>query len=114
MTMKSERSRRTWRDPNTTPEITDQQITEANLCPGKKLVHWVQVSAGSGQKNPTTLRISKDMLEISRVTKAGYRPADDALKHLVTSQRHYLEWIWEAGESAIPQVRPSKRLARVY
>jgi hypothetical protein len=38
MSVKSKGSRRTWRDPDDAPEITDKWFAEANLYHGKKLV----------------------------------------------------------------------------
>ncbi len=87
MSVKSKGSRRTWRDPDDAPEITDKWISEADLYRGKKLVRRGR-PAGSGQKTQTTLRISKDVLEFFRATGPGWQTRmDNALKRYVASQR---------------------------
>jgi uncharacterized protein (DUF4415 family) len=87
MSVKSKGSRRTWRDPDDAPEVTDEWIAEADLYRGKKLVRRGR-PAGSGQKTQTTLRISKDVLEYFRATGPGWQTRmDNALKRYVTSQR---------------------------
>ena len=87
MSVKSKGSRRTWRDPDDAPEITDKLIAEADLYRGKKLVRRGR-PAGSGQKTQTTLRISKDVLEFFRATGPGWQTRmDNALKRYVASQR---------------------------
>jgi uncharacterized protein (DUF4415 family) len=87
MTVKSKGSRRTWRDPDDAPEITDKWIAGADLYRGKKLVRRGR-PAGSGQKTQTTLRISKDVLEFFRATGPGWQTRmDEALKRYVASHR---------------------------
>jgi len=87
MTVKSKNSRRTSRNPEDAPEITDKWIAEANLYHGKKLVRRGR-PAGSGQKTQTTLRISKDVLRFFRATGPGWQTRmDNALKRYVASQR---------------------------
>jgi uncharacterized protein (DUF4415 family) len=87
MTVKSKGSRRTWRDPDDAPEITDKWIAGADLYRGKKLVRRGR-PAGSGRKTQTTLRISKDVLEFFRATGPGWQTRmDNALKRYVASQR---------------------------
>jgi uncharacterized protein (DUF4415 family) len=87
MTVKSKDSRRTWRDPDDAPEITDKWIAGADLYRGKKLVRRGR-PAGSGRKTQTTLRISKDVLEFFRATGPGWQTRmDNALKRYVASQR---------------------------
>lgn len=87
MSVKSKGSRRTWRDPDDAPEITDKWIAEADLYRGKKLVRRGR-PAGSGQKTQTTLRISKEVLEFFRSTGRGWQTRmDEALKRYVASQR---------------------------
>lgn len=87
MSVKSKGSRRTWRDPDDAPEITDKWIAEADLYRGKKLVRRGR-PAGSGQKTQTTLRISKDVLEFFRATGPGWQTRmDNALRRYVASQR---------------------------
>ena len=87
MSVKSKGSRRTWRDPDDAPEITDKLIAEADLYRGKKLVRRGR-PAGSGQKTQTTLRISKDVLEFFRATGPGWQTRmDNALKQYVAAQR---------------------------
>jgi len=87
MTVKSKSSRRTSRDPEDAPEITDKWIAEANLYHGKKLVRRGR-PAGSGQKTQTTLRISMEVLGFFRATGPGWQTRmDNALKRYVASQR---------------------------
>ena len=87
MRVKSKGSRRTWRDPDDAPEITDKLIAEADLYRGKKLVRRGR-PAGSGQKTQTTLRISKDVLEFFRATGPGWQTRmNNALKQYVAAQR---------------------------
>ncbi len=87
MSVKSKGSRRTWRDPDDAPEITDKLIAEADLYRGKKLVRRGR-PAGSGQKTQTTLRISKDVLEFFRATGPGWQTRmNNALKQYVAAQR---------------------------
>lgn len=87
MSVKSKGSRRTWRDPDDAPEITEKWIAEADLYRGKKLVRRGR-PAGTGQKTQTTLRISKEVLEFFRATGPGWQTRmDNALKRYVASQR---------------------------
>ena len=87
MSVKSKGSRRTWRDPDDAPEITDKWIAEADLYRGKKLVRRGR-PVGSGQKTQTTLRISKEVLAFFRATGPGWQTRiDNALKRYVVSQR---------------------------
>ena len=87
MSVKSKGSRRTWRDPDDAPEITDKWIAEADLYRGKKLVRRGR-PVGSGQKTQTTLRISKNVLEFFRATGPGWQTRmDNALKRYVAAQR---------------------------
>ena len=87
MSVKSKGSRRTWRDPDDAPEITDKLIAEADLYRGKKLVRRGR-PAGSGQKTQTTLRISKDVLEFFHATGPGWQTRmNNALKQYVAAQR---------------------------
>jgi uncharacterized protein (DUF4415 family) len=87
MTVKSKSSRRTSRDSEDAPEITDKWIAEANLYHGKKLMRRGR-PAGSGQKTQTTLRISKEVLGFFRATGPGWQTRmDNALKRYVASQR---------------------------
>ena len=104
MTVKSKSSRRTWRDPDDAPQITDKWIAEANLYHGKKLVRRGR-PAGSGQKTQTTVRISKDVLEFFRATGPGWQTRlDNALKRYVASQRRRGEHaVTAAGPRSLPR-----------
>ena len=87
MSVKSKGSRRTWRDRDDAPAITDKWIAEADLYHGKKLIRRGR-PIGSGQKAQTTLRISKDVLEFFRATGPGWQTRmDNALKRYVAAQR---------------------------
>ncbi len=54
--LESNGSRRTWRDPDDAPKITDQWIAEANLYHGKKLV----TSARDGLTNSGLEDLDRD------------------------------------------------------
>ena len=87
MSVKSKVSRRTWRDPDDAPKITDKWIAEADRYRGPTLVRRGR-PAGSGKKTQTTLRISKDVLEFFRGTGPGWQTRmDNALKRYVAAQR---------------------------
>ena len=87
MSVKSKGSRRTWRDRDDAPEITDKWIAEADPYHGKKLIRRGR-PIGSGQKAQTTLRTSKDVLEFFRATGPRWQTRmDDALKRYVAAQR---------------------------
>ena len=87
MSVKSKGARRTRRDPDDAPQVTEPWIAAANLYRGKNLVRRGR-PAGSGRKAQTTLRISKHVLEFFRATGPGWQTRmDNALKRYVASQR---------------------------
>ena len=86
MGVKSKGSRRTWRDRDDAPQITDKPIAEADLYRGTKLIRRDRPK-GSGQKAQTTLRISKDALEFRATGPGRQTRMDNTLKRYVAAQR---------------------------
>ena len=85
--MKSKGSRRTCRDPDDAPGITDKCIAEASLYCGTKIIRRGR-PVRSGQKTQTALRILKDVLEIFDGTAPGRQTRmDNALKRYMATQR---------------------------
>jgi uncharacterized protein (DUF4415 family) len=84
---KSKGSRRTWRDSDDAPEITNRWIAGADLNRGKKLVRRGR-PPGTGKKTQTTVRISKEVLAFFRSTGPGWQTRmDEALKQFVAAHR---------------------------
>lgn len=82
MNVKSKNSRRTWRDADDAPQITNEWIAGADLYRGKKLVRRGR-PPGTAQKTQTTVRISNDVLAYFRASGAGWQTRmDDALKSM--------------------------------
>jgi uncharacterized protein (DUF4415 family) len=87
MPEKSKSLRRSSRDPDDAPEITDQWIAGADLYNGKKLVRRGR-PAGTAKKTQTTVRISNEVLDFFRASGQGWQTRmDQALKKYVASQR---------------------------
>jgi uncharacterized protein (DUF4415 family) len=87
MNVKSKDSRRTWRDPDDAPEITDRWVAEADLYRGKKLVRRGR-PAGTAKKTQTTVRISNDVLAFFRASGRGWQTRlDEALKKYVAARQ---------------------------
>jgi len=87
MSGKSKGSRRTWRDRDDAPEITERWVAEANLYRGKRLVRRGR-PAGTSKKTQTTMRISNEVLRYFRATGRGWQTRmDEALKQYVAAQR---------------------------
>jgi len=87
MSGKSKGSRRTWRDRDDAPEITQRWVAEANLYRGKRLVRRGR-PAGTSKKTQTTMRISNEVLRYFRATGRGWQTRmDEALKQYVAAQR---------------------------
>jgi uncharacterized protein (DUF4415 family) len=87
MPRKSKSLRRSSRDPDDAPEITDQWIAGADLYNGKKLVRRGR-PAGTAKKTQTTVRISNEVLDFFRASGQGWQTRmDQALKKYVASQR---------------------------
>jgi uncharacterized protein (DUF4415 family) len=83
MSGKSKGSRRTWRDPDDAPEITEEWIAGANLYQGKRLVRRGRPPA-EVRKVSTTLRLSPEVLEHFRASGPGWQTRiDQALKRVV-------------------------------
>ena len=105
MSVKSKVSRRTWRDPDDAPKITDKWIAEADRYRGKKLLRRGR-PAGSGRKTQTTLRISKDIPEFFRSSGPGGR-----LAWIVRRAMAALEKI-ETAIEAYPRTGQARRLVK--
>jgi uncharacterized protein (DUF4415 family) len=87
MSGKSKGSRRTWREPEDAPEITENWIAEADLYRGKRIVRRGR-PAGTSKKTQTTVRISNDVLKFFRATGPGWQTRmDEALKQYVAARR---------------------------
>ena len=87
MSWKSRGSRRTWRDPEDAPEITEKWIAEADLYRGKRVVRRGR-PAGTSKKTQTTVRISNDVLKFFRATGPGWQTRmDEALKQYVAARQ---------------------------
>lgn len=87
MSGKPKGSRRTSRDSEDAPEITEKWIAEADLYRGKRLVRRGR-PAGTSKKTQTTVRISNDVLEFFRATGPGWQTRmDEALKQYVAARR---------------------------
>jgi uncharacterized protein (DUF4415 family) len=87
MNVKSKDSRRTWRDPDDAPEITDRWVAKADLYRGKKLVRRGR-PAGTAKKTQTTVRISNDVLAFFRASGRGWQTRlDEALKKYVAARQ---------------------------
>lgn len=87
MSGKSKGSRRTWRDPEDAPEITENWVAEADLYRGKRIVRRGR-PAGTSKKTQTTVRISNDVLEFFRETGPGWQTRmDEALQQYVAARR---------------------------
>lgn len=87
MTVKSKRSRRTWRDPDDAPKVTAEWAAGADVYEGKRLVRRGR-PPGSGQKTQTTVRISNEVLAFFRATGSGWQTRmDAALKKFVAARQ---------------------------
>jgi uncharacterized protein (DUF4415 family) len=83
MNAKSIGSRRTWRDPDDAPEITQEWIDRANVYHGKKLVRRGRPPA-EVRKVSTTLRLSPEVIEHFRAGGPGWQTRiDEVLKRFV-------------------------------
>ena len=84
--MKSKSSRRSSRDPEDAPEITDEWVASADLYRGKKLVRRGR-PAGTAKKTQTTVRISNNVLTYFRASGPGWQTRmDEALKKYVAAR----------------------------
>lgn len=84
---KSKGSRRTWRDLDDAPEITDQWVADADVYSGKKLVRRGR-PAGTAKKTQTTVRISNEVLKFFRASGPGWQTRmDEALRKYVAARR---------------------------
>jgi uncharacterized protein (DUF4415 family) len=87
MNVQAKRSRRTWRDPDDAPEVTDEWIAGADVYDGKKLVRRGR-PAGTAKKSQTTVRISNEVLAFFRASGRGWQTRmDAALKKYVAARQ---------------------------
>jgi uncharacterized protein (DUF4415 family) len=83
MNAKSKGSRRTSRDRDDAPELTQEWIDRANVYHGKKLVRRGRPPA-EVRKVSTTLRLSPEVIEHFRAGGPGWQTRiDEALKRVV-------------------------------
>jgi uncharacterized protein (DUF4415 family) len=87
MNVKLKRSRRTWRDPDDAPQLSDEWAASANLYHGKKLVRRGR-PVGSAKKTQTTVRITNEVLAFFRASGRGWQTRmDEALKKYVAARQ---------------------------
>src|SRR5580700_1219026 len=60
-------------DPDTAPELTDEQLAEAEVYEGDRFVRRVGRPKGSGTKELVTLRIDRDVLDRFRADGPGWQ-----------------------------------------
>jgi uncharacterized protein (DUF4415 family) len=60
-------------DPDTAPELTDDQLDEAELFEGNRFVRRVGRPKGSGTKESVTLRLDRELLDHFRATGPGWQ-----------------------------------------
>jgi len=88
MSGKAKGSRRSWRDPEDAPEISERWIAGADLYRGKKLVRRGR-PAGTAKKTQTTVRISNEVLRFFRASGRGWQTRmDEALKKYIAARQH--------------------------
>jgi uncharacterized protein (DUF4415 family) len=84
--VKLKSSRRSLRNSDDAPEITDAWVASADLYHGKKLVRRGR-PAGTAKKTQTTVRISNDVLAFFRASGRGWQTRmDEALKKYVAAR----------------------------
>jgi uncharacterized protein (DUF4415 family) len=72
MTAKSKPSRQPWVDPDDTPEITEQWVSEADLYQGEKLLRRGRPKS-LATKEPVKIRLDADVLAALRATGEGWQ-----------------------------------------
>src|SRR5437588_1820669 len=60
-------------DPDTAPELTDEELDAAELYEGDKFIRRVGRPKGSGKKEQVTLRLDRDILERFRAGGPGWQ-----------------------------------------
>ena len=60
-------------DPDTAPELTDEEMAEAEVWHGDKFIRQVGRPKGSGSKELITLRLDRDVLEHFRNGGPGWQ-----------------------------------------
>ena len=74
-------------DPDTAPELTDEQLAEAEVYEGDRFVRRVGRPKGSGRKELVTLRIDSDLLEHFRAGGPGWQTRlNEALRLVLANQ----------------------------
>src|SRR5205085_5379684 len=70
-----------WVDPDDAPELTDEQLDEAELYEGDKFIRRVGRPKGSGKKELVTLRLDREILDRFRAGGPGWQTRlNDALR----------------------------------
>lgn len=60
-------------DPDTAPELTDEELAEAEVWHGDKFIRQVGRPKGSGKKEQVTLRLDRDILARFRADGPGWQ-----------------------------------------
>jgi uncharacterized protein (DUF4415 family) len=72
-------------DPDTAPELTDEELDAAELYEGDRFVRRVGRPKGSGNKEMVTLRLDRDLLDQFRAGGPGWQTrVNDALRTLAS------------------------------
>jgi uncharacterized protein (DUF4415 family) len=74
-------------DPDTAPELTDEQLDQADLYENERFIRRVGRPKGSGTKELITLRIDHDVLDRFRATGPGWQTRiNDVLRALASAE----------------------------
>jgi uncharacterized protein (DUF4415 family) len=74
-------------DPDTAPELTDEQLDQADLYEKERFIRRVGRPKGSGTKELITLRIDHDVLDRFRATGPGWQTRiNDVLRALTGAE----------------------------
>ncbi len=60
-------------DPDTAPELTDEELEQAEIYEGDRFIRRVGRPKGSGVKESVTLRLDRDVLDYFRATGPGWQ-----------------------------------------
>lgn len=91
-------------DPDTAPELTDENLDGGEIWEGDRFVRTVGRPKGSGKKELVTLRIDRDLIAHFRATGPGWQTRlNDALRAAVMPEHD------ERGNEIAPGVARSLR-----
>jgi|SRR5205814_9653523 len=80
-------SRQIAEDPDTAPELTNENVDGAEIWEGDRFVRAVGRPKGSGKKELVTLRIDRDLIAHFRATGPGWQTRlNDALRAAVIAE----------------------------